>query len=245
MRLLAWAKERSQARLVLQIAPRQAAFAERMKIANEIVLRGALPPAFDAYCEMMSLPMAMGLKIADLPGEVPYLSADPERVEAWRARLKELPRPLVALVWAGRPEHFNDAQRSTGLATLAGLAMDGITFVSLQKAPRSGEAKTPPAGMTLIDLDEEQGDFDDAAAILMLADLLISVDTSPAHLAGALGRPVWLMLSFVADWRWLLERPDSPWYPAHRLFRQQRSGDWDGVVQEMAQALKLWRANLP
>lgn len=241
MRLLAWAKKRSQARLVLQIAPRQAAFAKRLKIADEIVLRGALPPPFDVYCEMMSLPMAMGLKLSDLPGEMPYLSADPERVDAWRTRLANLPRPLVALVWAGRPEHFNDAQRSTGLARMAGLAMDGITFVSLQKGPRSGEAKTPPSGMTLIDLDEEQGDFDDAAAVLMLADLLISVDTSPAHLAGALGRPVWLMLSFVADWRWLLERTDSPWYPGHRLFRQQKSGDWDGVVQEMAAALKNWR----
>jgi tetratricopeptide (TPR) repeat protein len=238
LRMVAWAKERSGARVVLQIAERQASFARRMNVADQIVLRGELPPAFDRYCEMMSLPMAMGLKLSDLPGKVPYLSVDPERLEVWRKRLAGVPRPLVALVWAGRPEHFNDAARSMHLPELSGLARDGITFVSVQKGPRAGESKSPPAGMNFVDFDEQNADFEDTGAILMLSDLLISVDTSVAHLAGALGRPVWLMLSLLADWRWLLGREDSPWYAAHRIFRQQTGGDWQGVVRSMAEALE-------
>lgn len=241
LRMVAWAKQRSQARVVLQIMPRQAAFARRMGVADATVLRGELPPAFDYFCEMMSLPMAMRLKLSDLPGEVPYLSVDTERLKVWRERLACLPRPLVALSWAGRPEHFNDAQRSVSLNTLAGLAMDGITFVSVQKGPRASEAAAPAAGMNLIDLDKENADWEDTAAILQLCDLLISVDTSPAHLAGALGRPTWLMVPFVPDWRWLLERSDTPWYPAHRLFRQSRAGDWDTVIAKMRKELQVWR----
>lgn len=240
LRMAAWAKRQSRARIVLQITPQQASFARRMGAADQIVLRGELPPHFDSFCEMMSLPMAMSLKLSDLPGEVPYLSADAERLARWRKRLATLPRPLVALAWAGRPEHFDDANRSVNLSALAGLAQADVTFVSIQKGPRADQAAAPPAGMRVIDLSDEVTDFDDTAAILTLCDLLISVDTSPAHLAGALGRPVWLMLPFVPDWRWLLERTDSPWYPGHRLFRQRARGNWNDIVEEMATALRAW-----
>jgi len=161
-------------------------------------------------------------------------------VKTWKKRLIDLPRPLVSLCWAGRPEHFNDSARSLDLAQLAPLA-SRATFISVQKGPRAVQAQTPPPAMKIIDFGDDQADFDDTAAILTVSDLLISIDSSQAHLAGALGRPTWLLLSMVPDWRWLLERTDSPWYPAHRLFRQRMPNDWQPIVQEIADALKAWR----
>lgn len=246
LRMVPWAKKTSGARLVLQIAKEQESFARRMGGVDHIILRGELPPAFDMHCEMMSLPMALGLRLADLPGTVPYLTVDKARLQKWQRRLAKLPRPIVALVWAGRPEHANDANRSTGLATLAPLgAVEGCSFVSIQKGPKAAEAKAPPPGLRLTDLNGEIADFDDTAAILSVADLLISVDSSPVHLAGALNRPAWVMLPFISEWRWLTEREDSPWYPSLRLFRQQSRGDWAGVVRGMADALAAFRTSGP
>ncbi|SCK24691.1 glycosyl transferase family 8 [Vogesella sp. LIG4] len=237
LRMVAWARERSRARVILEINPESLSLAQRCAGFDELIVRGSLPPAFDVHCEMMSLPMAMGLKMEDLPGAVPYLSADPQRLAMWQQRLAALPRPLVALVWAGRPTHFNDANRSLNLAQLASLASPGVTFVSIQKGPAAAQAQNPPAGMSLLSLSDEIRDFEDTAAILGIADLLVSVDSSPVHLAGALGRPAWVMLPFVPDWRWLLGRDDTPWYPSVRLFRQQSRGDWDGVMAAMAPQL--------
>ncbi len=241
MRMVPWAKQRSGARVILEINPETLSLAKRAGGFDDIVVRGTLPPAFDLHCEMMSLPMAMGLQLSDLPGAMPYLSPDAKRLAKWRKRLAKLPRPLVALVWAGRPTHHNDANRSMTLADLAPLALPGVTFLAVQKGPKAAEANTPPAGMNLISLDEDIADFEDTAAILSIADLLISVDSSPVHLAGALGRPAWVMLPFVPDWRWLMEREDTPWYPATRLFRQTRPGDWAGVTQRLAEALAAFR----
>lgn len=237
IRMVPWAKERSGARLILETAPEALSLARRSSGFDEIIERGTLPPAFDVHCEMMSLPMVMGLKLSDLPGQIPYLSPDPERVSHWRKRLKKLPRPIVALVWAGRPEHPNDANRSLPLATLAPLAMPGVSFIALQKGPKAAEAKSPPAGMALTSLSDEIRDFEDTAAILTVADLLISIDSSPVHLAGALGRPAWVLLPFVPCWRWLLDRNDTPWYPSLRLFRQSKRGDWSETLDRAAVAL--------
>lgn len=237
MRMVAGAKERSQARIVLQINADQAAFARRLAGVDEIVLRDALPPPFDSHCEMMSLPMVMGLQLADLPGRIPYLRADAGRLRRWRKRLAGLPRPLVGLVWAGRATHLNDANRSVTLDQMAPLAAAGGTFLALQKGPAAAEALNPPPGMRIQPLDAEIADFEDTAAILTIADLLISVDSAPVHLAGALGRPAWVMLPYVPDWRWLLQREDSPWYPSLRLFRQPSRGDWTSVAAAVAAAL--------
>jgi hypothetical protein len=238
MRMVRWARERSGARTILEIIPEQLSIARRAGGFDEILARGTLPPRFDVHCEMMSLPMAMGLKLGDLPGRIPYLTADADRVEHWRARLEGLPRPWVALCWAGRPTHFNDRARSMALTDLAPLTRPDMTFLSLQKGPKAQEAGQPPTGMRLEALGDELQDFEDTAAVLMLADLLISVDSSPVHLAGALGRPVWVMLPFVPDWRWLLDRTDSPWYPTLRLFRQPAIGDWASVTRAIAQELR-------
>lgn len=241
LRMVAWAKERSGARVILEVNPESLSLARRCQGFDEIVARGSLPPPFDVHCELMSLPMVMGLTLDHLPGALPYLSADAKRVAIWRKRLGKLPRPLVALVWAGRPTHPNDANRSMVLADLAPLASSGATFLAVQKGPKAAEAKNPPEGMKVLALDDGIKDFEDTAAILSMADLLISVDSSPVHLAGALGRPVWALLPFLPDWRWLLGRDDTPWYPSMRLFRQQSPGDWAGVIARVAEALAALR----
>ncbi|MFP3249363.1 MAG: glycosyl transferase family 8, partial [Paraburkholderia sp.] len=150
MRLVPWAKQRSGARVVLEVNAETLSLAQRSEGFDEIVARGTLPPAFDLHCEMMSLPMAMGLTLADLPGQVPYLSADARRLAKWRQRLAGLPRPLVALVWAGRPSHFNDANRSLTLEQLAPLARPDVTFLSIQKGSAEVQAQNPPAGMPVV-----------------------------------------------------------------------------------------------
>jgi hypothetical protein len=237
MRLVSQAKAISGARVVLEVNAETLSIAQRMQGCDDIFTRGSLPPAFDFHCEMMSLPMAMGLAFDDLPGAIPYLSANPQRVAKWRQRLDALPRPLVALVWAGRPTHFNDANRSLTLSQLAPLAQSDATFLSIQKGPAALQTAGPPAGMSLVSLSDEIADFEDTAAILNVADLLVSVDSSPVHLAGALGRPAWVMLPMVPDWRWLLGRNDTPWYPTVRLFRQKSRGVWGDVMEAMAAEL--------
>lgn len=237
LRMVAWARERSGARVILEVNHESYSLAKRIEGYDEIITRGTIPPAFDLHCELMSLPMAMGLQLSQLPGKMPYMTADPERVEKWRARLADLPRPLVGLVWAGRPTHTNDIRRSMKLDDLAPLAQDGVTFVAVQKGPASAQAANPPAGMSLVSLSDEINDFEDTAAIFMLTDTLISVDSSPVHLAGALGRPAWVMLPFVPDWRWLIGRNDTPWYPNTRLFRQPAPGQWGPVLQSMSSEL--------
>ncbi|MBU1376212.1 MAG: tetratricopeptide repeat-containing glycosyltransferase family protein [Alphaproteobacteria bacterium] len=238
LRLIPLVKARTGARIILDIHPDLESFGRRLEGIDMVVPRGQPVPDFDVFCELMSLPMAMGLRREDLPGPIPYLSALPDRVQRWRTVLGGLPRPLVGLVWAGSPTHGNDANRSLALAQLAPLGAAEGTFLALQKGPAAAQAAAPPAGLTVRSLDRDIADFDDTAAILEVIDLMISVDSSPAHLAGALGRPVWTLLPFSPDWRWLLDREDSPWYPSMRLFRQPARGDWTTPIDRVADALR-------
>jgi Flp pilus assembly protein TadD len=198
-----------------------------------------LPPV-DAHCPLMSLPLAFGTTLETVPRTVPYLQADPREIERWRERLAGGPGGLkVGLVWAGASMNQNDRNRSLPLALLAPLArVPGVGFYSLQKGEPARQAKNPPGGMSLIDWTEELDDFADTAALIANLDLVISVDTAAAHLAGALGRPTWVLLPAVADWRWLLGREDSPWYPTMRLFRQTTPGQWEDVFRHVADALQ-------
>ena len=239
LRLVAWARQRSGARVILEVKAHCHALAERSGGFDQIIRAGTIPPAFDMHCELMSLPLALGLRLADLPVSTAYLRADPLRLARWRARLATLPRPWVGLVWAGQPSHPNDAQRSMALADLAPLAHPGITFISLQRGAAAAQADTPPPGMAMVSISQDLHDFDDTAAVISLLDVLVSVDSSPAHLAGALGCPVWVMLPFVPDWRWLQDRTDTPWYPSMRLFRQRGRGAWGPVLDDVAAALRL------
>jgi lipoprotein NlpI len=148
----------------------------------------------------------------------------------------------VGLVWGGNPRYVHDRARSIGLARLAPLAeIADVTFVSLQKGEPAAQANSPPPGMNLVNWSQELGDFADTAALICQLNLIICVDTAVAHLAGALGKPTWLLLAEPAEWRWMLKRNDSPWYPTMRLYRQPRPGDWETVVRDVAAALATWR----
>lgn len=198
---------------------------------------GMVPPPFDVHCPLMSLPLAFGTMLDTIPPNVPYLYAPAERVERLRPRLVGATRPRVGLVWSGKPSHKNDHNRSIPLADLAPLlAVPGVSFVSLQREYRDADIPALDR-FGMLRLDDALTDFADTAAIIAQLDLVIAVDTAVAHLAGALGKPMWILLSHIQDWRWLLAREDSPWYPSARLFRQPRIGDWDSVIALLAAAL--------
>ena len=202
-----------------------------------MLTRGNALPDFDLHCPLMSLPLAFGTTLATIPASVPYLHAPAGRVDAWRTRLSKLGRPRVGLVWSGRPDHKNDHNRSIALSRLEPLlSVAGAAFVSLQREYR--EADLPALDrLPVLRLDDALADFADTAAVIGELDLVITVDTAVAHLAGAMARPLWLLLPQIQDWRWMHERTDSPWYPSARLFRQSQIGDWDGVISAVAQEL--------
>jgi Flp pilus assembly protein TadD len=192
----------------------------------------------DYHCPLLSLPPMLGTTLEDVPAAVPYLAADATVAAAWSQRLRDLPGRKVGLVWAGLPQYADDAQRSLPLAQLAPLGtVSGVTFISLQTGAAAGQAITPPPGLTIHDASPGLRDFADTAALVAGLDLVISVDTAAAHLAGALGKPVWLLNRFDTDWRWLVDRADSPWYPTMRIFRQPRRGDWDSVMAQVCAEL--------
>lgn len=202
--------------------------------AEGVVALGGTLPAFDVQCPMMSLPHVLGMaNEQDIPAEIPYLRADPVLAERWRGRTGALGGLRVGLVWAGNPERLRmDRRRSISLDRLGPLFdVPGVTFVSLQK----GAGGTP--GVPMVDWTGELGDFADTAALVETLDLVIGVDTAVVHLAGAMGKPVWLLNRFDTCWRWLRDRDDSPWYPTLRQFRQASPGDWEGVVGRVRDAL--------
>jgi tetratricopeptide (TPR) repeat protein len=197
----------------------------------------ALPP-FDLHCPLMSLPLAFGTTLATIPENGPYLRVPAERLEKWRSRLAALTGKRVGLVWSGKPAHKNDRNRCIPLSLLTPLlSVTGVGFVSLQQDYREADRTALANYLQLLRLERELTDFADTAAVVAALDLVIAVDTAVAHLAGTMGKPVWILLSHVLDWRWLLERPDSPWYPSARLYRQPASGDWGSVIARLAQDL--------
>lgn len=225
-------------RVVIEVQPELKRLARSLRGVEDVIARGESIPAFERHCPLMSLPLAFATTMASIPGEVPYLAAPAPLRADWRARLAANPGPRIGLVWAGRPEHRRDRDRSIALAALAPLAATGATFFSLQKGPAAAQAENPPAGMVLHDLRHALGDFADTAAAMSALDLVITVDTSTAHLAGATGNPVWVLLTQTPDWRWFLGREDSPWYPTARLFRQATRGAWAPVVARVHDALR-------
>jgi Tetratricopeptide repeat len=208
------------------------------------LLRQVLPRVrlFNAWRECPPFRAALhGMRPDNVLGSVPYLRADPARVAVWRERLDQLAPASsrrIGVVWAGRPTHNNDRSRSASLAAFAPLAsVPGVTLVSLQKGPAASQAGQYFGAAPLLNLGAEVANFDDTMAILETLDLLVTVDTAVGHLAGATGRPVFILLAYAPDWRWLLGRDDSPWYPSVRLFRQSKPGGWDDVMARVAGAL--------
>jgi hypothetical protein len=204
---------------------------------GKLISRTGPLPRFDAQCRMMSLPLAFGTRLGTIPAQVPYLRADPQKVDRMAARLGPKRGLRVGLAWSGSPAHKNDANRSVPLAKLRDLLRLPIDWHALQKEYRATDLEVLADLPGLHRHESTLKDFADTAALIAQMDLVICVDTSVAHLAGALGRPVWILLPYAPDWRWLLERADSPWYPTARLFRQTRPGEWGELLARVGSAI--------
>jgi tetratricopeptide (TPR) repeat protein len=197
----------------------------------------------DLHCPMMSLPLAFGTELATIPTNVPYLRATPDHVANWGPQLPAAANPRVGLVWAGGAGFAGDARRSLPFAKLAGLmATSGITWIGLQRDVPAGDHAAVVEARDFFNIGPQLRDFADTAAVVWMLDLVIGVDTAVVHLAGAMAKPVWVMLPASPDFRWLLDRTDSPWYPTARLFRQPAPGDWTSVVTRVADALATFRS---
>jgi hypothetical protein len=214
----------------------------------EIIADDTAPPDFDLHAPLMSLPLIFGTDISTIPGLVPYLRPDPDAVERWRGKLGARRGPRVGLVWNGgaRPDqphlrHANE-RRNMDFSQMAKVDLPDMEFFSLQKG-EPAETELPSllathwSGGNFTNLAADLTDFAETAALIANLDLVIGVDTAVAHLAGSLGAPVWLLLPEVPDWRWLLERADSPWYPSMTLFRQPSRGDWPAVIARVREEL--------
>jgi hypothetical protein len=204
-----------------------------------VVARGDPLPEFDLHCPLLSLPLAFGTTVETIPSEVPYLRVPETAAAKWRGRLGARTRPRIGIAWSGSATHKNDHNRSIDLASFL-TVLDGVdaTFVSLQREVRRSDAAALAGRPDILHFGEELRTFADTAALIEELDLVIAVDTGVAHLAGALAKPVWILVSFIPDWRWLLGRDDSPWYPTARLFRQDDTRRWDGALAHMQSALR-------
>jgi Flp pilus assembly protein TadD len=226
-------------RVILECHPELCHLLQKMPGAAQVIARGGPLPAFDVHCPLLSLPLAFHTTLQTIPADVPYLKVDPERVQTWAERIAPTPGKLnVGLCWGGSPTHSNDANRSIAPAEMAALASDGVTFHSLQRSDHGTAFHEASSHLPLRDYGDQLTDFVETAAMILNLDLVISVDTAVAHLAGALSKPVWLLLPYIADWRWLLNRDDSPWYPTLRLFRQGMPGNWHRTIKRVAEELR-------
>jgi tetratricopeptide (TPR) repeat protein len=197
-------------------------------LRNDVV-----PAEFDYHCPLMSLPLALGTTLQSVPAAVPYLFADEEWRKTWEARLPPPTRPRIGVVWSGNARQKNDFNRSIGLAVLAPILAVDAHWISLQKEVRETDRALLQSFPQLSHYGELLSDFSETAALIAGLDLVVTVDTSVAHLASAMGKPVWILLAATADWRWLVDRDDCPWYPTARLFRQQAPHAWDNVVERV------------
>ena len=226
--------------LVMQVQPPLKRLLSSLDGVGNLCAVGEETPAFDVHIPVMSLPLALCLGFEDLAPRTPYLHASPVLMEEWRRRLPRDGRLTVGLAWTGNPGHDNDHNRSMPLEALTPLLNTEAQFVSLQKAYRLEDEALLETAPQILRFEKDLGDFADTAALIARCDLVIAVDTAVAHLAGALGKPVWLMLPRFCDWRWMNNRADSPWYPSATLFRQTAFGDWGGVIDRVAAHLRLF-----
>jgi tetratricopeptide (TPR) repeat protein len=224
--------------VILECQPQIAALLRSVPAISRVIARGEPLPAFDAHIPVMSLPRIFETTVDSVPWDGPYIRAEPHRIEHWRRALAPGARLHVGLAWAGRPQNWDDRKRSIPLAEFAPLfGLPGLSFYSLQWGEGAAQISSLPAGMRIRDFGDAIRDFSEMAALIASLDLVVTVCTSVSHLAGALGAPTWLLAAYAADWRWLLERDDTPWYPSMRIFRQAGNGDWPGVIEDVAGAL--------
>jgi tetratricopeptide (TPR) repeat protein len=224
------------ARVVLEVQPALKSLMASLAGPAQVLAKGEPLPAFDYQIPLLSLPFAFRTDLTNIPQQVPYLRADPQRVQAWAETLGEKRRPRIGLAWSGNPEHRNDHNRSIDFALFAPLFELDVEWISLQKIVREHEEPLL-ANAPVRRFDDDLGDFADTAALMQSLDLVLSVDSAVAHLAGALGRPLWLLLPDPPEWRWMRDRQDSPWYPGARLFRQPVPGQWTSVIDAVRTAV--------
>lgn len=234
------------AKVVLEVPRELMRLMSTLDGVNQLIEAGHALPPFDCHCPLLSLPLACKTDLASIPSKTPYLFADPQASREWHERIAAPAQKClkVGLVWAGgnRPHvaelRKNDARRSITFERLAPiLDVPNVRFFSLQKGPAARQLQHDDSHLDVIDYTEELDDFADTAALVANLDLVISVDTSTAHLAGALDKPVWILNRFDTCWRWMLERTDTPWYAQAKLFRQPALGDWDSVIRNVRDAL--------
>jgi hypothetical protein len=226
------------ARVVLEVQPALKPLLSGFVGVAAVIGRGEPLPPYDAHCPLGSLPLALKTDTSNIPAEIPYLRASDSALAKWRPRLEALRTPRIAFAWSGSAAHPNDRNRSLSLPQLGPLmSVPGLGFISVQRELRDDDADALTRDPRILDLGPELNDFADTVAVLALADLVISVDTAVAHVAGALGRPTFVLLPFQPDWRWMLDREVSPWYPASRLFRQTSIGDWSNVMARVRAVL--------
>ena len=229
------------ARVVLEVQPQLVRLLSGSAGVAQVLPRKAALPPFDLHCPLLSLPLAFGTVLDNIPGAVPYVAPPADVAEIWRGRLSQMSadrRPRVGLVWSGERAHDNDLNRSIKLETLAPvLNLPHVQIVSLQHDVRDCDAPLLQTRPDILQIGQKFSDFADTAGAIAQLDAVIAVDTAVAHLAGAMGKPLLLLLPFAADFRWLRERSDSPWYPTARLFRQRQFGDWTGAVEALRQEL--------
>lgn len=223
--------------VVFEVQKSLAALFDNQKLGAEVVAQGDALPPFDIHCPLLSLPLVFGTTVETISAAIPRLHADARKCAAWNDKMGQGTKRRIGLVWSGNPNFRTNARRSIGLEKLLPIITGDHQWYSLQKDVPERDRKHLNEHACLEDLSERLLDFADTAAAISQLDLVISVDTSVAHLAGALGKPVWILLSFHADFRWLRDRDDSPWYPTARLFRQDKDGEWGDVVARLSAAL--------
>lgn len=226
------------ARVILEVHPALKALMSTITAVSDVVTTDAALPPFDLHCPLMSLPLAFASEPATIPATIPYMSPPAAWLAKWQHRLPQSGGPRIGIVWAGSAVHTNNHNRSIALAQFDRiLSAPDLQFVCLQKDVSNADAAVLRSHGRVAVLGDELKDFADTAAIIAMLDLVVSVDTSVVHLAGALGRPVWVLLPFSADYRWMIDREASPWYPSARLLRQPRIGDWDSVLERVTREL--------
>jgi tetratricopeptide (TPR) repeat protein len=233
------------ARIVLEVQPALKGLFASFAGADTIVAQGEQLPDFDLHCPLLSLPLAFGTTVETIPAKTPYLRAARDLVAKWAERVGRNGKLRVGLAWSGNPSQVNDHNRSMRLQDCLPLFLPGIEVFSLQKEVSPRDLLLLKSRQDLMHFGDELKDFSDTAALISCMDLVISVCTSVGHLAGALNAPTWFVLSDAADWRWLMDRSDCPWYPSARLFRQPQLGDWTTVIREVASELARLRDEQP
>jgi ADP-heptose:LPS heptosyltransferase len=246
MRYIPMVAARGARILLLVDAPLIPLLSKMPGIAECIPMSTNRSVTFDTHCGISSLPLAFGTRLETIPAKVPYLPRpDEDRINAWEQRLGPRRKLRVGLAWSGNRRHVDNANRALPLRALLPLLGCEATFMSLQKETSAEDQATLREQPDIVDLTAHLTDFTETAALMSCLDLIITVDTSMAHLAGALGRPTLIMLQHMPDWRWLLDRDDSPWYPTARLFRQTEPGNFTGVVErvlgELSARIAAWR----